>query len=171
MFPQIALGQNSRCSNFWVNPNTGEKECLNNSTPSRNSNQINPNSNQINSSQNDNNSTAQSNPPSLKLEKESNIQDAMKLANKAQQVALKLGNCQTSGNESLESCKCQAKSDIDSLEKLFKTTIKKHPSWKNKEIKYPIQNSSPNLTGTTKINFPELKKELDSGKYLGNPCK
>ena len=169
--PQVALGQNPRCSNFWVNPNTGEQECLNHSTASTISNQINPNSNQTNSSQTDNNFTGKSNLLSLKLEEESDIKDAVKLSNKLMQVVLQISNCQKSSNESLESCKCQAKSEIESIKNLFQTTIEEHPNWENQEIKYPIQNSSPNVTGTGKINFPKLKKELEAGKYLGQPCE
>ena len=167
--PQVALGQNSRCSNFWVNPNTGQQECLNDTPPPGNSNQTDFN-------RTDNNRTVQPNSPSLELEKASDIQDAVKLSDKLMQVVLKISNCKESRNESLESCKCQTKSDIDSIKRLFQSTIEKHPSWKNRTIKYPLQNSSmmssPNITsGTGKINFPKLKKELESGKYLGQPCK
>lgn len=161
--PQVALGQDSRYSNAWVNPDSGEKQCLNHRTHSKNSHQINPNL------------TVQSNSSSLELEKASDIQDAVKLSDKLMQVVLKISNCQESPNESLESCKCEAKSDIDSIKRLFQSTIEKHPSWKNRTIKYPVPNSSmmssPNATVTGETNFPKLKKELESGKYLGQPCK
>lgn len=40
--PQVALGQNSGCLNYWVNPNTGEEECLDNGTPSTTDSQDTP---------------------------------------------------------------------------------------------------------------------------------
>jgi len=123
------------------------------------------NSNQTNSNRTKN--LAQD-PPTLKLEKEDHIQDALKLHEAMSQVVLKIHRCQTSGNESLESCKCQANSEIDSVNKLYRTTIEKHPNWKNQKIKYPTQNSSPNVTGTVTINF---SKSLKSNKYFSQPCQ
>jgi len=41
--PQNTLAEKTECSNFWINPTTGQKECLNHRIPSSEADNINPN--------------------------------------------------------------------------------------------------------------------------------